>query len=310
MFALGGEGAAPGGGSQRYPDWLASQRSWLAQHEAALEAGIAAAGVADFEGLAIFDYENWFLTWNTQGQESFYAPFASAFSDFVTANNFPDFNATMMSMVGWTPPAGTRGWGDLTPAEQTEATGAVWDWAVQVYLNATMRTVKAHAPKARWGFFAYPWFRSPRATAAMRGSNDRLAWLWRQVDVLVPAYYPSFWATSDPAKAPCPMTNTPAQDKAVYAANCAEMLRVRDTHNPHAMVVPYVGWYNLCGSTAPCSPVNVEDQVTLSANLGLDGVVLFGALDNVLFKTPAQLATYLNTQWGPAIMGAVGSCSS
>ena len=50
-----------------------------------------------------------------------------------------------------------------------------------------------------------------------------------------------FWTTDDPAKAPCPTTNTPAQNHALYAPNVWEAVRLREKYNPHAVVLPVRG---------------------------------------------------------------------
>lgn len=296
MFGLGGDA------HDLFPDWEASMSSWLHQHEQKIHADVVAANMSTFAGIAIIDYENWFLTWDTKTQESFYAPFVQSFRAFVTSTNFPVFNTTMIARAGWSAPSGTQGWADLTPDEQENATAAIYDWAVRTFVESTLTAVHSEVPLASWGFFAYPWFRHPRPSRAMQLSNDKLSWLWEAVDVFAPAFYPEFWTTTDPSAAPCPMTNTPAQNAALYSANVIEALRLRSAYNPSARVLPYAGWYNLCGAVAPCSSDNIVDQVQLPASPPhqLDGVIIFGATGG-LFANAASLADYLNKAWAPVV---------
>lgn len=232
---------ATGAGSD-YSHWEANYDAWLVAHKAKIHSDVAKAGTGDFAGVAILDYENWFLQYETRWQESFNGPFIASWMQFVTAANFPTFDTRMWQLIGphgWQPPAGTSGWADITQDEQQAAYAASWDYFVAGYVNATLDACKAAMPKAKWGFFAYPWFRHPRQVNASVGFNDDMAWLWSQVDVLAPAFYPEFWTTDDPSKAPCNTTNTPAQDAALYSPNVLEAVRLRDTFNPTALVLPY-----------------------------------------------------------------------
>eukprot|EP01012_Entosiphon_sulcatum_P011480 TRINITY_DN16991_c0_g1_i1.p1 TRINITY_DN16991_c0_g1~~TRINITY_DN16991_c0_g1_i1.p1 ORF type:complete len:468 (-),score=56.55 TRINITY_DN16991_c0_g1_i1:31-1434(-) len=66
--------------------------------------------------------------------------------------------------------------------------------AAQEFMTQTLRTCKTLLPKAKWGLYGTPpklWhsYNDPEYAPSQRAHNDALAWLWQEVDVLMPELY-------------------------------------------------------------------------------------------------------------------------
>eukprot|EP01008_Symbiontida_sp_HLA12_P001412 NODE_2516_length_470_cov_94.766571_g2499_i0.p1 GENE.NODE_2516_length_470_cov_94.766571_g2499_i0~~NODE_2516_length_470_cov_94.766571_g2499_i0.p1 ORF type:complete len:138 (+),score=11.51 NODE_2516_length_470_cov_94.766571_g2499_i0:32-415(+) len=124
------------------------------------------------------------------------------------------------------------------------------------------------------------------------------------MDILLPSFYPTLYATNNPSSAPCNKTDTPEEDRALYAANVKEAVRLRDKFHPEALVLPYAGWYSDCPLP---SEINIKDEIVLPKAGGADGIVIFGSTGGP-FPTPDSLAKYLNSVWGPLVQNTSSTC--
>lgn len=63
--------------------------------------------------------------------------------------------------------------------------------AAQQYFVGTIRTLKRLRPKARWGYYQFPYcaYNGTGCAPQMAADNDEVQWLWNEVDVLFPEIY-------------------------------------------------------------------------------------------------------------------------
>lgn len=115
------------------------------------------------------------------------------------------------------------------------------------FLLATLSAVKAIRPKARWGFYNFPirmhgpcqsldngtqlcGYDHPEYGPPLRALNDELAALIQASDLVLPSLY-------------TPPNLTNAEVWAYTINNVKEAVRLRDTYNRHAEVLPFYGHY-------------------------------------------------------------------
>ena len=180
-------------------------------------------------------------------------------------------------------------------------------------------------PKGRFGFFGFPtcfgalqeWLPVPVATCSTRNIavNDRLTWLWKSVDLLLPGVYL--------------VSANASFNKAQARGMVRESLRIRELQ-PHLQLFPYL-WseffrpgniakfpapYPSCKLqngqwVMPCTVDrhNMRAMVEVPAKLGVDGLVIWGSIDDVSgggWTGPATRFAALCANMSETIMKTLG----
>eukprot|EP00038_Savillea_parva_P031936 m.92037 g.92037 ORF g.92037 m.92037 type:complete len:432 (+) comp9942_c0_seq2:284-1579(+) len=196
----------------------------------------------DFNGLAILDWEAWRpLTSENDDGLSCYTEYSKR---LVRAEGGPHVNnATWVS----------------------EEAASRFDAGAQAFFTATVREVKKLRPNARVGFYS-------QGIDSSVGNDNRLLWLWEEVDVLCPSIYPRSTNTTTEAAS---VNATVAE--AIRAAELVKSLRIaRGDARPTPVVMPYARALVSSGGTA-LTRGQLACAIQISAGLGAEGVILWGS---------------------------------
>lgn len=186
------------------------------------------------------------------------------------------------------PSAGNASWVALEAARRFDA-------GAQAIFTATVREVKRLRPHARVGFYSQG-INQPSAGA---GEDNRLLWLWEEVDVLCPSIYPRTHPFNATAEAS--FVNSTVSE-AVRAARLVKQLRdSRGDTRPPPAVMPYARALVSEGGV-PLTRGQLACAIQISAGVGADGVILWGSSGDYKNCTDCGVvAKELETVAGPLI---------
>ncbi|PVD28253.1 hypothetical protein C0Q70_10840 [Pomacea canaliculata] len=232
-------------------------------------------GSGNFTGLAIIDYEGWRPIFTTNYGGLWVYQFKSI--DRVRAMH-PEYNQTMV---------------------REEAIREFEAGAREIF-QKTLAIGQEVMPHGFWGYYNYPRFwTNARSTIDI---NNRLAWLWKQADVLLPSIY--LWGSANISRE--------AKERVVRNA-VGEAVRIQQTFSrPNTPIYPY-SW-NQRGSYDFYSKEDLDATLRLSADLGASGVVLWGS--SLYYRAHNQcqrLRQYVHDLLGPYVRNLtvfMETCSS
>lgn len=199
---------------------LADNPTYMAAHLAKVGRDIAAK-IPDpnFAGYVCIDYETWQPNWSrTPNVRSNAAP---DFRDF-------DFKDDWEQHLLLNKPQVLRG---LTGAARDRAMEVTYNQASQKFYLDTLREGKRLRPKAKWGFYGFPYGEYytflPAYVNKWRNINDNeMGWMFDAVDVIFPHVYSVFVTVEDRLPTPGKYENTPAANAQYIRDNTLEAVRV------------------------------------------------------------------------------------
>ncbi|QOI99936.1 MAG: hypothetical protein HRU70_05330 [Phycisphaeraceae bacterium] len=299
-----------------YTHWSSNHDAWMAEHQATAHVAFNNRVTAGFSGLLCLDLEAvpplWEFTWGVQPQRD-------GWRAMLEAINGIRYDPLFIERTGYTPPAGTLGWYDLSPEQQSEFCRVSYNAFGIHYFVETLRYTRAVMPTAKYGFYGTPFNWWPTYDAEKSAINDQLAPLWAEIDVLMPSVYQLMWTTTDRATSPCPdYTNTPGQNSAFFSSLIGESVRVRDRFCRPNVPVIAVAWWHYRASSGNCSPDiqgdlfvndwNVAHQLRLPWQFGADGVAIWGHFGRAgpsyphnWLDEPHEVEPFFREQWAPHI---------
>lgn len=219
-----------------------------------------------FDGVVIVDFEAWrpLYSENYDGLSAY-----SEYSRRLIRRAHPQWSATAVE----------------------HAAERAFDQGARAFFTATIETIRRLRPSARIGFYSEGI--DGGSTASGRAHDDRLLWLWQQVDVLAPSIYPQGTNITQHAAAVASVVSE--------AIRSADLVASRNslasaTPNPIAhrpAVMPYArALVDERGAPstkpAPISAAMMNATVHTAAGLGVDGLILWGASAD--YKTCAGCA--------------------
>lgn len=233
----------------------------------------------EFDGVAILDFEIFRAVWDRTpnrpskaGPEALDNDFQDDWRDYIRSTN-PAFDS-------------------MSPSEQEEHLRQTYEAAVRDFFLETLERARALRPHAKWGFYGYPIRFVDMRREAPRGVisygdgthrasrlNDRLQWMWDAVDVVSPSLYAPRVIVA-PGEHICEDEYTAAEDWEFMQNMIAESKRVAGGKP----VIPFIGMnYNTprdCLRGQRINDANLYSQVMAPAELGADGAILWGDINN------------------------------
>jgi hypothetical protein len=175
--------------------------------------------------------------------------------------------------------------GDNATATDAEAQRR-FDAGAKVFFSYTITTIKHLRPNVRIGFYSQG-IDQPDTTGGDK-DNTALLWLWEMVDILAPSIYPSSNQTRDKASI----------ESTVRGAIASAGLVLPPAKRP--AVYPYARAFVAPGGE-PFSELQLAEQVQLSAGLGVDGIILWGASEDYTSKGCRMVAAELKSFVGATV---------
>ncbi|KAL3270895.1 hypothetical protein HHI36_021407 [Cryptolaemus montrouzieri] len=169
----------------------------------------------------------------------------------------------------------------------------------RMFMEETLVRARKLRPNGRWGYYAYPYCfnKSPSnmnkdCPKQVQEENDRLTWLYKESDLLLPSIYLSDKMSS--------------KDKMeLIEGRVNEAHRIvgylgSGRHNPS--ILPYF-WYKYQDSKRFMSKVDLKNSFSLLSNLRIDGVIIWGSSNDVNTKSKClSLYNYINDVLGPILI--------
>ncbi|XP_054267057.1 hyaluronidase Tab y 2.0101-like [Macrosteles quadrilineatus] len=169
--------------------------------------------------------------------------------------------------------------------------------AAKVFLLETLRLAKALRPRARWGYYGFPFCFNNKQTITgtmpcsheVIPENNRIHWLFEESSALYPSTY---LRTDDMSENSNYHYITSRVNEAI------RMSKVSPKKNP---VYVYI-WSKYQDANRFISKEDLYNSVALPRQLGADGVIVWGATKdvNTAHKCSAML-DYLQTHLGPTV---------
>ena len=255
--------------------WQAQYSAWRDSHASQVDTWLDRKVPANFSGVLAIDYESWQLDWTSQvadhgtrcdscgawvGQPGTNDCNSCNWMNFTAAASTPVFDPALLNVSGFVPPPSSRGWADLSEAQQSALLAGSWRHFARSVYELTLQRTKQQRPAARVGWYGKPSSAAPGATPeemdAYRAGNDELAWLWAASDWLGPSVYAKRWTTtSGDAPAGCPCSDevdSQAVETEWMTATLSEMRRVQKLHAPTAAIIPWITWSYGFSAGAAC----------------------------------------------------------
>jgi tetratricopeptide (TPR) repeat protein len=162
-----------------------------------------------------------------------------------------------------------------------------WDYFAKVLFLFTLKTCKSLYPTIQWGFMGYPANLSISDPTDVRakmiyhqGMNDRMDWLWKNVDIIVPRYPTRHISVPEGVKpSEAARQNAASQDIKAVEYNMGEALRIRNTFAPDRRVFPANSYTYAGVKGQTLNDINMEHNFRLPLLLGVDGVFIVGQID-------------------------------
>mmetsp|Transcript_9926 Transcript_9926/g.25446 ORF Transcript_9926/g.25446 Transcript_9926/m.25446 type:complete len:424 (+) Transcript_9926:48-1319(+) len=248
----------------------------ITAHTEALAADVGAAiPDPDFSGLAIIDWEAW-------------RPLTSENDDSLSC--YTEYSKRLVRAEGGSN-SGNATW-------VAEEAASRFDAGAQAFFTATVREIKRLRPKARVGFYS-------QGIDSSASNDDRLLWLWTEVDVLCPSIYPRTHPFNASTEA---MSVNATVTEAIRAAALVGALReARGDPRSRPAVMPYARALVSSGGVA-LSRGQLACAIQIPAGLAADGVILWGSSsDYANCADCGVVASELATPAGPLIHDCVAN---
>uniref|UniRef100_A0A224XBJ0 Hyaluronidase n=1 Tax=Megacormus gertschi TaxID=1843536 RepID=A0A224XBJ0_9SCOR len=184
------------------------------------------------------------------------------------------------------------------PEQLVESTAEMqWEETAKQWMLKTLNLAKNMRPKARWCYYLFPDCYNYHGNdeplqffcnKTVQEYNDRLSWLWEASTAICPSIY--FNNRQEKYN---------DQQRLWYLyGRLSEALRVS---SPSKLIYPYVTYKN----TKTRTDVPKEHfwrMLSLSASMGLDGIVIWGSSNYVKKKEDCEaLASYVKNVIGPSV---------
>ena len=273
--------------------WSENYSGWRARHAAQLADDVPTILLSrePHYKLAMFDLEGWLLRWEDMRENAVddqaLDEKCDAWTALVNAINTPAWDESFFEDTGYTPPPGSEGILDIPEERRESAYLASWNWYardVYLYTLATARSISESIGPVRWGIWGQPKVPWDKVIGpAHRARNDDLAWLWNEVDVLLPRFYRRRYTTpdpNDPLSCDPNLNRTPDQQARVWESVMVEMRRVRDEHHAGVGILPVI-WWHYDKRAGYCqfdflNPLDVTESFRIPRRWGAEGVVVWG----------------------------------
>ncbi|KAK9874345.1 hypothetical protein WA026_002695 [Henosepilachna vigintioctopunctata] len=165
----------------------------------------------------------------------------------------------------------------------------------RIFMDQTLALAKKLRPKAKWGYYAYPYCfnKSPKNTAKdcpkeVLDENDRLHWLFRETDLLVPSLYLN--------------EKMSRKDKLEeIEGRINEAARIIRKKQQIASITPYF-WYKYQDTRKFLTKEDLKHSFSLLSNLRINGLIIWGSSNDVNSKAKCiNMYNYLNDILGPIL---------
>ncbi len=261
-------GKYPYGGPQ-----LSDNPEWMNQHLAKWRQDVQAL-IPDpnWTGYAVIDYEEWHPIWERTPNSP---------SNGAADAHDKDFQTDWEEYLVARKPQVLRG---LTGAARVRALKSTYEAAARDYLMRTYREGKRLRPHAKWGFYGLPtrevyvnW--APRVDP-WRRMNDEMAWMWREVDVMMPSIYQLMVVVEDRLPQRNTREFTPAQNAEYYRKNIEESKRLA----PGKPVIPFIHFRyhpslgNLGGRWI--TELAMRQMIEVPKSAGANGVFIWDCIES------------------------------
>ena len=199
---------------------LTDQGDYMARHLTKVAADIARfVPDANFSGYGVIDYETWYPAWSR---------LANTKSDKAADARDEDFKDDWEDHIKRNRPQVLAG---LSGDAYTRALAASYDQAAQRFYLQTLNECKRLRPKAKWGFYGYPYGEYYVSYAPYRDrwkamNTNEMNWLFDASDALFPHVYSVMVTVEDRQPIRGKQENTPAQNAEYITENVKEAVRV------------------------------------------------------------------------------------
>lgn len=236
--------------------------------------------------------------------------------EFVRAIN-KRWDADFMALIQTEVPDKTDGFDDLSIGGQRrrfarkKILSDSWDHFSKILFLFTLKTCKTLYPTIQWGYMGYPANLSISDPTDVRakmiyhqGMNDKMEWLYRAVDLIIPRYPTRHVTVPDSAKVTeSSRQNTVNQDIKSVEYNVGEAIRLRNAFAPDRPVI-IANSFTYAGSrNQPLNEINMEHNFRLPVLLGVDGVFIHGQIESTADREFVQ--SEINGKLGGAIKRAL-----
>ncbi|XP_015114803.1 hyaluronidase [Diachasma alloeum] len=169
--------------------------------------------------------------------------------------------------------------------------------AGRIYMEETIKLAKSMRPRASWGYYAYPYCfnltpqqMNWRCDEKIKKDNDRMQWLWKLEDVLLPSVYYK-------------MTLSSNEKIGLIAGRLQESQRIIQRSSLSSVILPYF-WYKYHDQgNNLLSEADVHDSFNAMASNGAAGHIIWGSSNDFTSKKKCeQFRDYLNNVLGPAVL--------
>eukprot|EP01052_Picozoa_sp_SAG31_P046886 SAG31_NODE_9147_length_1326_cov_1.193969_1_plen_388_part_10 len=274
-------------------NWQASAAEWRCNHTEALRRDVPAKVPATWTGIVSHDYEDGGPSWSLASQNC-----SRGWRMLVSALNSPkiDPDFAAFSGIAFAPSVLAVGWPGMNASQRATLLRSSYDAFEQMMWTTTLKTCRELVPKARWGNWGYPPL-VPYSPSSSLPLSDwyvlmmELSWLWKELDVFLPALYPRFYVGDANHRPPmlkreCGQENNTAL-QAYFSSTIVghRFLRERIGRDEIALpIIPVVWYHYMCdqhcrhGSQPNFADMaNIEGSITLPFQNGADGIVLWGS---------------------------------
>lgn len=267
----------------------------------------------------MIDYEGWFFTWEETLGFSVPAPppdlpdaddqdWAHDWRDMIRAIHGSTWDPAFLDRFG-IPAFPYSGYLELRqqdPALADEFLRVSWesvarDFAVYT-LEAAREVVAGRAASVHWGYGRWPlrWLLkdgyndtwNPDAQAK-RDKNDSIAWLWQAQDLYCPYLYITS-PTCEPGQVPVIDGCSPAWANRAYVMSVIEeAIRLRDTYNPDAYIIPWMSHTREIEGLPDLSELDIQAGFGIARRAGADGVAVWRPINNLVEQIKLQAKIWL-----------------
>ncbi|XP_058794315.1 hyaluronidase-like isoform X2 [Phymastichus coffea] len=187
-----------------------------------------------------------------------------------------------------------------SPARLREEATRRFEIAARDFMLATLRLAAELRPRARWGYYAYPYCfnwsaqqPSARCPPQVQRENDRMSWLFGTVDALYPSVYLRRALSAE-------------QSLGMVRGRVREALRVAAQatggDRPTPQVFVYYWFKYQDQRDVYVEQAQLVDTVTEIARSGADGLILWGSSADLDSRSKCEgFADYLEKSLGPAL---------
>ena len=228
----------------------------------------------NFSGYAVIDYETWFPAWtrllntpSTLAADARDSDFKNDWEDHIRRNR-PQVLA------------------GLSGDAYQRALATTFDQAAQRFYLETLRECKRLRPKAKWGFYGFPYGEYYVTYAPYRDrwkalNTNEMTWMWDASDALFPHVYSVIHTVEDREPVRGRPENSPAQNAEYILENVREAVRV----SRGKPVLAFVHFKHHPNAGRQWENVWVPDTVIrqnleLPKQAGAIGVVIWDFLEN------------------------------